>query len=626
MPFILFFLTVFPILLMGQESNVNSFQSNTHETVQEKLAYIDSLSNSNGSLREIARTYTDLAWININQTGNIIDAQKYVSIGDSIANILNDTSMMAETQTILGRIYLWKGYYATSLEYQSKAYDLKAVLRDTGRMAYSVNLMGRVFLTQEKYKEALSFYLEGMKLKDAVGQADNVILVSRSIALCYLHLGDYQQAREYADHAFSLVKDGTRRSARIYLILAKIDLAERKYGDALCRAKRSDMLMDTHGATVDQAASKNLLAKVYLAVDSVENAHAVAEIAYNLAVQSNHAILVIEALLILQEVAELQGDLKYAFQIGKELLLRKDSFHRQEEINKSLDFETLYRVKERDQQILNLQSEQKKALASILTKKRENKLLLIVLLITTILLSGLVWLIHYKRKTDNEMANKDLIIQQQRIKELEQQKKSVRLRSMVEGQEKERMRLSQEIHDGLGGMLSTAKTYLTKMDESDSKLLRIIDQTCHEVREITHNLMPVSLQVVGLNGAIEDLAAKSEMLGIDCTIELHQVQIEEEQMKLAIYRIIQELVNNVIKHAGSTHLLIQLIQYDHNIHILVEDDGKGYDPTISNGGMGLQNIRSRLEVLNGTMEVESNKETGTTVSIDIPIIPNNSTL
>jgi two-component system NarL family sensor kinase len=626
-PFRYFFMAAFLLSstwTMSQPDTQENLESSTEKLILGKKRQLDSLLVAGAHDRILARTYLDLAWIYLNREGNAAEAGKYNYYGDSLSTWLRDTSLMAEARTIQGRIYSNKGFFASALETHRNAYELKAALRDTGRMAYSLNLMGGIFLAQKKYEMALSFYMRGMKLKEAVNQQKEAFLFFRSISRCHLHLGNFAAAREYALKAKSLVEDGTRRSGKSYLSLARVDFAEREYGEALthCRKAESDLLR--YGSNIEIADAQILLAEILLALNSPSDAEIKARSAFDLSAKEDFPVYMIRALEILHSIESGKGHFRNAHILSEQLKALRDSFYLREETIRSLDFEALYRVKEQEREIAQLTASREENLKELAIREKQRGILVAVLVAISVLSAIFFWFFTYWRRMERKISEKNSAIRSQKIRQLEQQQKAIRLQSLVEGEERERQRLSREIHDSLGGLLSTAKTYLQDSNGNDPNLRKIIDQSCEEVRQITNDLMPVSLQLVGLKGAIEDLAAKAELLGIESKVEIHNLKVESERMKLAVYRIAQESVNNVIKHSSARRLLIQLIQQDDTLNLVVEDDGIGFDSNRLNEGMGLKNMQSRAALLDGEIEFESIPGQGTSVNIQIPLTENSA--
>ncbi len=202
--------------------------------------------------------------------------------------------------------------------------------------------------------------------------------------------------------------------------------------------------------------------------------------------------------------------------------------------------------------------------------------------------------------------------------------------SLLLGQETERRRLAKEIHDGVGPNMSSLKLQLDavkrnlKDDEIKKAIERITDsisEIAQDIRQISHDLMPSSLIDFGVVTALSNFANKITAAG-DIEIE-YQSNIEDKTLsqehELNIYRIVQELVNNAIKYSQCNSMQINLMQEGELIKVFVQDDGQGMDTSKSQNGIGLNNISTRVESLQGNLEIESQMGGGVTVHIEIPI-------
>jgi signal transduction histidine kinase len=232
-------------------------------------------------------------------------------------------------------------------------------------------------------------------------------------------------------------------------------------------------------------------------------------------------------------------------------------------------------------------------------------------------------------KYQRTIAAQTEAIQKQEIKELQQQNKLLALNSMIEGQEAERLRIARDLHDSLGGLLSTVKAHFTTIQKEIEQLEKLnitkktnslIDEACIEVRRISYNMMPHALSISGLKGAIEDIAANLREENYEIKLEINDLTEMDSTREVMIYRIIQELVSNIRKHAKAKSVLIQLLSHEDEVNLLIEDDGKGfeYEAMISAGGLGLKSINSRVQFLDGDIEWDSHIERGTSVTIKIP--------
>lgn len=224
-------------------------------------------------------------------------------------------------------------------------------------------------------------------------------------------------------------------------------------------------------------------------------------------------------------------------------------------------------------------------------------------------------------------------LQQQRIAELETEKQLLATQSLLQGQEDERSRLAKDLHDGLGGLLSGVKLQLGAMKgnlilseehgRNFNNALNKLDESISEMRRVAHNMMPEALMKLGLQQALQDYC-ESLSYSQPFTINTEFYGLEqrmEPSVEIVIYRIVQELVNNAVKHSGASTILAQVIRREENITITVEDNGKGFstDQLSKVQSVGLHNIQSRVNYLRGQIDIQSTPGSGTSVHIDCTI-------
>ncbi|MEM6298048.1 MAG: sensor histidine kinase, partial [Bacteroidota bacterium] len=218
--------------------------------------------------------------------------------------------------------------------------------------------------------------------------------------------------------------------------------------------------------------------------------------------------------------------------------------------------------------------------------------------------------------------------QRQRLQTAILEEKERGFRSIILATEEERKRISKDLHDGIGQQLTALRLALIHISQKFTgeekieveKITTSFSKAAEEVRAISHQMMPKALLERGLVEAVEDLLQE--------TFAFSQIQYEfehsnmerrfDEKVEISIYRITQELVNNVVKHSGATQVSVQLIHVGQRLMLLVEDNGKGI-PTENTSGHGLLNIKSRLDMVNGNVNLESGVIEGTTATITIPV-------
>jgi two-component system, NarL family, sensor kinase len=290
---------------------------------------------------------------------------------------------------------------------------------------------------------------------------------------------------------------------------------------------------------------------------------------------------------------------------------------------KRIDFlEERYQSEKKQQSINTLEKEQKMQRLYLRQKTTLNSILIGSL--AGVLFLGFLLYRNYRQKQQ---------LQQQRIRELEKDSQLMAVDAMLRGQEEERSRLARDLHDGLGGMLSGVKFSLNNMKDNliitpdnmavFERSLDLIDGSIKELRRVAHNMMPEMLTKFGLDEALKEycnsvnatrlLAVKYQSFGMKERLE--------SPSEIIIYRIIQELLNNILKHASASEALVQIIREDNRLNILVEDNGHGFDTAVldSNKGAGWMNIRSRVDYLKGRLDIHSEIKKGTSVTIEFNV-------
>jgi signal transduction histidine kinase len=218
-----------------------------------------------------------------------------------------------------------------------------------------------------------------------------------------------------------------------------------------------------------------------------------------------------------------------------------------------------------------------------------------------------------------------------RINQL-QEKQAEQIKTMVATQENERDRLSRDLHDDVGTRLSAIKLYISslgkKLEENqvnEARLMaassaRLIDETMSDVRKMLLNLSPQVLDEFGYTTAVEVLVGKineTRMLNFDLVMFGLKRGLPKHH-ELVLYRITQELINNVLKHAAASRVSLQVGHRDEKIILMMEDNGKGFDIHAHKNGYGLKNLEARTQLLKGHMEIDSQPGKGTCVLIEIP--------
>lgn len=363
---------------------------------------------------------------------------------------------------------------------------------------------------------------------------------------------------------------------------------------------------------------------LYEKLDNVEKEKEYMLKFYELNIKNNPA----RSVFALKELAKMEdrlGNNKKAMEYVNQYFVLNDSVQEDELTSETLRLEQLYQKEKRDREIAELQIINDKTDLDLEKKKSQNYLLFI-------LLGSLLFLLVSGYLTYRNQQKKALLKQ----KEQEQEIQNLKLEQdrnlfgvMMEGVEQERKRLAADLHDGLGGRLSGISIKLSKLSEVAKvkkvvpeldDILGNIDDSLQELRGVARNLMPETLLKYGLKAALEDYCSTLKYKDTNIVLQYYSTDdIEDRNTKLTVYRIIQELINNALKHAKATEILVQFIHDNGKIDIAVEDDGIGFDikKLKQQHGMGLTNLENRVNFLNGKMDVRSLINEGTSVNIQI---------
>jgi two-component system, NarL family, sensor kinase len=324
------------------------------------------------------------------------------------------------------------------------------------------------------------------------------------------------------------------------------------------------------------------------------------------------------------ELNEARGQTGAALNWYKQFVLLNDSLLNEKNTANINLQEIKYETAKKQTQIKELEADRK---VQALTIKQKNIVNYILLgSAVSFLLIALLGVRSYRQKQK---------LQQQRITELEKEKQLLATAAMLKGQEEERSRLAKDLHDSLGGMLAGVKYSFNNMKDNlmmtpehllaFQRGLDMLDSSIYEMRRVAHSLMPEALLKFGLNAALKDFCTSINSSGVLKVIYqpygLENLKADPT-VSVTIYRIVQELINNSIKHADATQAIVQLHKEDNKMLLTVEDDGKGFDTSLLDKptGIGWNNIKNRLDYLKAKLDLQSIPGRGTSVNVEITLV------
>jgi len=527
---------------------------------------------------------------------------------------------------------------------------------------------GRSYRSDEVYEEAVAALLKSLILFDSVAYPAKHARSLNALGNAYMDMGDMQKALTYREaYVKSMAKSGNLRR----LTIAYLNLATTlSYTDSL----RSKTIFQRALVNEQRHSDENLRAIIHQNLGAlfiekfqqfdsakyhyniarglyVSTGESVLDLDINIAAIKEYqgdwlgarngyleALEQIEALedksyqLIiygnLAGINEKLGNYKQAYEYERKRAAVSELLVNEEKNRALVEAETRYKTAEQDKQIIGLEIDKRQA---EFEKERAATLAWIAALV--LLVVGLVAYFLLKNyRARRVIAEQQSRLDKQRVVELVRQQELIGFDAMVLGQNNERKRLAEALHDHLGSLMATLKlrfeSFWLKLGMAENtdqsaydSLVDQIDQACDEVRKVSHDTRSGILISEGLLPAIKELAGNINESG-SINIEVSGFGLNtglEGTIELAIYRIVQELLTNIIKHSEARNASVQLTMHENSLNILIEDQGKGFEPKSKTDGVGLKSIRSRVNYLKGEMAIDSHSGRGTTVNLDIPL-------
>lgn len=542
---------------------------------------------------------------------------------------LNNQHETAKIYFLFGKIYQNKADFVNATKYFLKALNSAEKFKNYKLIQKIYRSLSTINIPQENYEKALFYIQKAVSYEkrepNNTDKADNY----NCLANCYLNLKKYDLAEKCFKKSYEFYKTEKSEFRKAWVLTEYSSMF-----DETDKIKELNLELEAQ-ETFDKIAKDNLVS-----IDNIGNIGiCLFDIAKNdslikelkkidlkiIPTSKNELLTLSEKYLrecfeknkakkrffvayyvndVLSDLQYYKGDYKSAYE---NLLLSKkitDSIFSQKNKNAIAKLES-------EKEVLELKT------------KNEKKATLNKILIASSLALLFIGFLGYRNFRNKQK------LQNLKITELEKDKQLLAIDAMLKGQEEERGRIAKDLHDGLGGLLSGTKLSFTNMKETliltpenatqFDKSLNMLDTTIADLRKIAHNLMPEALVKFGLNDALKDFC-NSVQLSTHIKVDYEKMGIDRKINNTAetfVYRIIQELVNNAVKHSDAKEIIVQLTIENTKVLITVEDDGKGYNKNQITKGDGLDNIAYRVNYLKGKIDTETSPNNGTSVNIEL---------
>ena len=541
-----------------------------------------------GKYAEAGVAYTIIAERDLSEIDNLDRAIKNYIEAQKLFKKAGDSTRMYQAISDLGRLYCGNEYYLEGITMFARVNAYAERQQDTLLSARMLQQIGEIYIARNELYEASKYFDRASKLNLSI--QDTLLSTINKLTITAI-TGRKPWLSKLPD---SLQLDLTRYdSVRYKSFLPSIHL---------------------HVGMYNMHRQKYQLAQYYFK--------------QGLALATTDAFVRRELMLRQAECYEKMNDPISALQVLKSYNAFNDSINEagkmaniQQTLLKSKDIERETELQQmaRDRNITVLKSR----------LQRVTSYALLVGVVIMLIGSYIVIRSYQQRLNANQIiAQQNEEINRRKINELESNRKIETINSMLEGQEVERERIARDLHDSLGGLLSTVKLHFDAIQTKNpdisglkeyDKAYNLLDTACNEVRTISNNMQPGALLKMGIVPAIRDLINRIESEDTPHIEFIHYGPLKDLAVgaTLHIYRIVQELLYNCLKHAHANEILIQLIRNEEDIEIMVEDDGKGYDPAVVRKGMGTENVAARVNYLKGEISVHSELGVGTMMTITV---------
>ncbi|MCY7292196.1 MAG: sensor histidine kinase [Ferruginibacter sp.] len=526
-----------------------------------------------------------------------------------------DKNILAAVYKYLGSINDDLGNQEISMQYNLKALELYESQQNKNGIVMCYNNLGKISFQNKNYPLAVDYYKKGIVL---AGELEDYL----NLGKCKLNLANVYTEKQQPDSAVLFLKEADKAFEKINFArgsqtvnnnLGAILLRQKKYKEALPYLEKALSLAVNNNNIAGLAYIQSNIGYANTFLGNFKEAKKWFDEAA-LTAQKYHDIPTIgEIFKRTSEYDSAMGDFKNAYNHKNEYYKIKDSLLNEKNAKTINELQAKYDSEKKDKQI----QEQNFTLA-------RQKIITISIIGLSILLGMLGFSFYRRYKLKQEKKLQTEVIKQQ----------DLATKAILQAEENERERIAKDLHDGVGQLMSAAKMNLSAFESeiffkdetqklSFEKVIVLIDEGCKEVRSVSHQMMPNALLKAGLASAIKEFIDKidNRILKVNLYNEGLNERIDNN-VEIVLYRIIQECVNNVIKHSGANQLDISLIKDADGISVSIEDNGKGFNTkdTTKFEGIGLKNIASRIDFLKGTVEFDSAEGRGTMVSINVPVV------
>ena len=570
------------------------------------------------TLKAMGQLFLGLAYSKL----SVDSALKYYILSSDYLSTLHHPWAGFGYENAIG-IYTERGWYPEALECALKAEKNYVYHKDTVQISYVYSKVADLFREMKQYDNCYYYLIKAKKLIKGKEMYERDGYIHGGLGIMFDEMEIYDSAFYYNELAIDyfnkaglldVVSQWESNIANSYIKTNEYDKAEKyliKANDKYLRPTQKAIVY-TNFANV-----YNKQGKFDLALKMLDTAKAYAE-------EYKQNIILSEVWYRSYELYEHKKDYKNALKYFIKYSFLDDSLLSARNTSEIAQLQIKYNTQEKEKEIeaqkLKITSQNLKISQAELKVSNKNKWIIgITFFGLSIILFILFFMQRNKRKAQQE-KNRAILSEQEKGFE-----------AVFNAQEEERARVAKDLHDGIGQQISAMSLNFQMLSEKivkiseelkpeTDKVKKMIQDAGTDVRNISHKMMPRALTEFGLVDALEDIIDKTFINSdIKCTFEYHNMEERlPKNIEIGLYRITQELINNIIKHSKASKVDIQLVKRKEHCILIVQDDGIGITNK-DEQGIGIRNMKSRLNALKGQLNLESDSKSGTTAIVKIKI-------
>jgi signal transduction histidine kinase len=622
------------------------------QNLQEVITNLKAELTKNPDDKKRASIYADLTWYYASVS--VDSALQYGKKAIAVTENVKDSTLLSQIYSDLGAVHFRNNDFKNSEKNYLKSYQIRKQQNNVAGIAKLNNNLASVYQSTYQYKKAMKMYLEALHFFESKADYKNINTTKANIGLLFVDLKDNNNAIKYLTEAIAFFEKQTQtvefdnKLCENYLNLGKAFQLKKDYANAEIYYNKSAAICNKVGnkqgyafsnrnlgnlntlLKKDSAAAQNLeISKVtrkefHSKIDSESND---IDIAQNLIVQEKFEEAK-KILLNILPVFEKENSKENLLSTYK--LLTNIYHHSNQTDSSDLFFEKYISL---DNDLVNTNvfkdiAEMEKKYQSL---NKDNEILsqkskifkknVMVFSLLGLILMGLIYYKSYQNKQKIQLQ-KEILHQQ-----------DLATKAVMNAEDNERKRMATHLHDGIGQLLTAANMNMSVLDdykEDEHNFANVLHKTqdilmeaMADVRTLSHQIMPNMLIKNSLSDALRDLISKTNSPKLQIDLKMEGLKNDLNQnIQVVMYRVIQECINNTIKHAKANRVEISLIQSNTMIEAIFKDDGVGFNPlkiSSKNDGLGLDNIKSRIDMLKGDLKIKSAEGQGTSIVMKIPI-------